>query len=78
MGLKMVTEAITIEPENAMYFDTLGCLLQATGKDTDALKAFEQALVFRKKDSEVTWSILASVYSRLGKEKDASDARLKA
>lgn len=76
-ALKIVTEAITLEPKEAMYHDTLGCVLQAKQQDSEALKAFEKAIKLKKSDRDITWDTLAAVYARLGRENEAKEALAK-
>jgi tetratricopeptide (TPR) repeat protein len=73
-GAKLARKAVEAEPNNAEYQDTLACNLQALGKDKAALKAFSEALRLKKSDKQITWAALASLYRKLGREKEAKQA----
>jgi len=77
-GAEFARKAIEIEHEDANYWDTLGCNLQAMGHDEEALEAFQKALALKKEDSEITWTALAKLYERLGRTQEAKEAYEKA
>lgn len=73
-GAEMARKAVNVEPQNAEFWDTLACNLQALGDDEKALEAFNKALSLKKDDREITWDALAKLYERLGRAKEAEQA----
>ena len=76
-ALELVTRALKISPEDVNSLNLLGQLLYASGKEQESLSTFEKALKFKKDDAEIDWAVLATLYRKNGKEKEALAARQK-
>jgi tetratricopeptide (TPR) repeat protein len=68
----MVLEAVTQEPKNGAYLDTMGWVLFQQKRYEDALRYLMQASKYLKEDSTVL-SHIGDVYKALGKKQTAVD-----
>jgi len=76
-GLNFAKRAIKTDPDNAMYLSILASCLTRLNKESEALEIFERALKLKKSDTEIDWDDLAELYRRIGREKEAEEARQK-
>jgi len=76
-ALDFAKKALEKEPDRVIYIDTLACILSRLGQNQDSLQLFERALKLRKNDGQITWSELADVYEKSGREEEAKGVREK-
>jgi len=76
-GVKFARKAVEVDPNDARWLSILASNLLALQKDGEALEVFEKALKMRKSDEEIYWDDLAELYQRIGRDKDAEEARKK-
>ncbi|MGB2867911.1 MAG: tetratricopeptide repeat protein [Bacteroidota bacterium] len=76
-ALEMAVQAVTAEPDNASYLDTLGWIYFKIGKYDEAEKYVEKA-VETGKGSSVVVEHLGDVYSKLGQKEKALEMWQKA
>lgn len=70
-GLKLVQEALTLDPENGAFLDTLGWIYYMQGRYAEALKELQKASMATEDDSTV-WEHLGDTYLKLGNLDEAS------
>jgi tetratricopeptide (TPR) repeat protein len=70
-GLKLVQEALTVDPENGAFLDTLGWIYYMQGRYAKALKELKKASLVTEDDSTV-WEHLGDTYLKLGNLDEAS------
>lgn len=73
-ALDFSQEAVKKRP-NAGNLDTLACVLSELGRHEEALQSFEKALELRVSDTDITWSALEKLYSKMGKKEQAERIR---
>ncbi len=74
-ALIMVRQALTLDPENGAYLDTLGWAYYKLGKYKEAKKHIERSLKWAgREDKGIIYNHYGDVLIKLGKEKEAVDA----
>ncbi len=74
-ALKMVNQALKVEPENGAYLDTLGWAYYKMGKYKQARKYIEKSIeVAGMEDKGVIFEHYGDVLDKLGKKKEAVEA----
>ena len=74
----MIRKAVTAEPENAAYLDSLGWVLFKLGKTKEAQGHLEKATQLPSGGDATIWDHLGDCYARNDKPKQARDAWQKA
>jgi tetratricopeptide (TPR) repeat protein len=78
-ALKMVQQALILEPNNGAYLDTLGWAYYKLGKYKDARKHIERALKWAdKEDRGVIYDHYGDILAKMKNSKEALDAYRKA
>lgn len=77
-GERFAKIALEADPEDPRIIDTYACNLYGLGRDAEALKWFTKAIELKEADDDISWLELATLYQRIGKEKEASEAKEKA
>ena len=75
---KMIRKAITSEPENGAYLDSMGWVLFKRGKFQEALPYLEKAVEKATGGDDTLWDHLGDVYDRLQQSDKALEAWKKA
>jgi tetratricopeptide (TPR) repeat protein len=70
-GLKLVQEALSADPENGAFLDTLGWIYYMQGRYAEALKELQKARLVAEDDPTV-WEHLGDTYLKLGNLNEAS------
>jgi len=74
-ALKMVRQALTLDPENGAYLDTLGWAYYKLGKYKEARKQIEKSLKLAdREDKGIIYDHYGNVLIKLGKKKEAVEA----
>jgi tetratricopeptide (TPR) repeat protein len=72
-ALRMIQLAVTAEPDNYAYRDSLGWVLHRLGRDSEALVQLQKAVEPEKPEGEVL-DHLGEVYAKLGQTGEAQSA----